>query len=215
MALGDGKANNEIKDINLELGFILDAVSSIGDQLVKSFEDAVDGASNLNGAVDIVGKTMQRGLVADLKKAVENTNSLVDLQTKVTLGTATQKDIAKEAEKIALNRARLEAKLSVLKDRLTDQQKELLAQEEEQLNFQAKALQAIKDENTELQKQKSFYQVLKEGSGAIADKIDKTGTLSKVLSIWSISFATIFSVASIITSIICSKNFLKNLTSEP
>jgi len=181
MALGDGKANNEIKDINLELGFILDAVSSIGDQLVKSFEDAVDGASNLNGAVDIVGKTMQRGLVADLKKAVENTNSLIDLQTKVTLGTATQKDIAKEAEKIALNEARLAAKRQVLGDRLTDTQKELLAQEQEQLDFQKQALKAIEEQNTELQKQKSFYQVIKENAGGIADKIDKTGTLSKIV----------------------------------
>ena len=181
MALGDGKANEEVKDINRELGFILDAVSSIGDKLVKSFEDAVDTASNLNGAVDVVGKTMQRGLVADLKKAVENTNSLIDLQTKVTLGTATQKDIAKEAEKLALNRARLQAKEMVLGEALTDIQKELLAQEKEQLEFQEKALQAIKDQNTELQKQKSFYQILKENAGGIADKIDKTGTLSKIV----------------------------------
>jgi hypothetical protein len=182
MALGDRQAEDEVKGINKELGYILDAVSSIGDQLVKSFEDAVDGASDLNGAVDVVGKTMQRGLVADLKKAVQNTNSLIDLQTKVTLGTATQKDIAKEAEKIALNEARLAAKRQVLGDALTDTQKELLAQEQEQLEFQKQALKAIQDENTELQKQKSFFQVLKENSGAIADKIDKTGTLSKILS---------------------------------
>jgi hypothetical protein len=181
MALGDGKSEKEVKGINKELGYILEAVSSIGDQLVKSFEDAVDSASNLNSAVEVVGKTMQRGLAADLKKAVENTNSLIDLQTKVTLGTATQKDIAKEAEKIALNQARLEAKRTVLGDKLTDIQKELLVQEQEHLEFQKEALKLIKEENTELQKQKSFYQVLKENSGDIADKIDKTGTLSKIV----------------------------------
>jgi hypothetical protein len=181
MALGDGKSEKEVKGINKELGYILEAVSSIGDQLVKSFEDAVDSASNLNSAVEVVGKTMQRGLAADLKKAVENTNSLIDLQTKVTLGTATQKDIAKEAEKIALNQARLEAKRTVLGDKLTDIQKELLVQEQEHLEFQKEALKLIKEENTELQKQKSFYQVLKESSGDIADKIDKTGTLSKIV----------------------------------
>ena len=181
MALGDGKSEKEVKGINKELGYILEAVSSIGDQLVKSFEDAVDSASNLNSAVEVVGKTMQRGLAADLKKAVENTNSLIDLQTKVTLGTATQKDIAKEAEKIALNQARLEAKRTVLGDKLTNIQKELLVQEQEHLEFQKEALKLIKEENTELQKQKSFYQVLKENSGDIADKIDKTGTLSKIV----------------------------------
>ena len=181
MALGDGKSEKEVKGINKELGYILDAVSSIGDKLVKSFEDAVDSASNLNSAVDVVGKTMKRGLVADLKKAVENTNSLIDLQTKVTLGTATQRDIAKEAEKIALNQSRLEAKRLVLGDKLTKVQRSLLAQEEEQLKFQEKVLQTIKEGNTELQKQKSFYQVLKENAGDLADKIDKTGTLSKIV----------------------------------
>jgi hypothetical protein len=182
MALGDGKSEEEIKGVNKELGYILDAVSTIGDQLVKSFEDAVDGASNLNGAVDIVGKTMQRGLVADLKKAVQNTDDLIGLQAKVNLGTATQRDIAKEAEKIAVNEARLAAKREVLADRLTDVQKELLAQEQEQLDFQKKALKGIEDENTALQKQKSFFQVIKESTGNIANKIDKTGTLSKILS---------------------------------
>ena len=182
MALGDGRSEEEIKGVNKELGYILDAVSSIGDQLVKSFEDAVDGASDLNGAVDVVGKTMQRGLVADLKKAVSNTNSLIDLQAKVTSGIATQKDIAKEAEKIALNEARLAAKREVLGDRLTDIQKELLAQEQEQLDFQKQALKAIEDQNAELQKSKSFFQVIKESAGGIADKLDKTGTLSKILS---------------------------------
>ena len=95
MALGDGSAKKETQDIKQELNFILDAVSSIGDQLVSSFESAVDGASNLNSKVDVVGKTMQRGLVADLKKAVSNTNSLIDLQSKITRGVATQKDIIK------------------------------------------------------------------------------------------------------------------------
>jgi hypothetical protein len=182
MALGDGKSQEEIQGVNKELGYILDAVSTIGDQLVKSFEDAVDGASNLNGAVDIVGKTMQRGLVADLKKAVQNTDDLIGLQAKVNLGTATQRDIAKEAEKIAVNEARLAAKREVLADRLTDVQKELLEQEQEQLEFQKQALKAIEDENNELQKQKSFFQVIKESTGEVANKIDKTGTLSKILS---------------------------------
>lgn len=182
MGLGDGKATGEAKEINKELGYILDAVSSLGDQLVNSFQDAVDGASELGSKVDIVGKTMQRGLVADLKQAVKNTESLIDLQSKVTRGVATQKDIAKEAEKIALNRARLDAKRGILGNQLTKSQKTILAQEQQQLDLQQQALDSIIDENDELQKQKSLFQLLKENAGGLADKIDKSGTLSKVLS---------------------------------
>ena len=43
MAIGDGKAKAEVKGINEEIGFILDAITNIGDRLVASFEDAVDG----------------------------------------------------------------------------------------------------------------------------------------------------------------------------
>ena len=182
MGLGDGKATGEAKEINKELGYILDAVSSLGDQLVGSFQDAVDGASELGDKVDIVGKTMQRGLVADLKKAVQNTESLIDLQSKVTRGVATQKDIAKETEKIASNIARLDAKRNILGDQLTKRQKTILTQEQQQLDLQQKALDAIKAENVELQKSKSFTQLLLENAGGLADKLDKSGTLSGILS---------------------------------
>ena len=182
MALGDGSAKKESQDIKEELNFILDAVSSIGDQLVSSFESAVDGASDLNSKVDVVGKTMQRGLVADLKKAVSNTNSLIDLQSKITRGVATQKDISKEAEKVALNRARLDAKRKILGDRLTKRQKTLLAQEDQQLNLQEKAVAAMQEENDLLQKNKSLLQIASENAGGLLDKMDKTGTASKILS---------------------------------
>ncbi len=182
MAIGDGKAKKEASEIKEELNFILDAVSSIGDRLIESFEEAVDGASELGEAVDVVGKTMQRGLVGDLKQAVKNTNSLIDLQAKVELGLAGQKDIAKEQEKIALNRARLKSKEEILGKRLTAEQKKMLGQEHEQLDLQEKALKKIKEENDERQKQKSLFTLLKENAGSIADKIDKSGTLSKVLS---------------------------------
>ena len=182
MALGDGSAKKETQDIKQELNFILDAVSSIGDQLVSSFESAVDGASNLNSKVDVVGKTMQRGLVADLKKAVSNTNSLIDLQSKITRGVATQKDISKEAEKVALNRARLDAKRKILGDSLTKRQKTLLAQEDQQLSLQEKVVAALQKENDLNQKNKSLLQIAKENAGGLLDKMDKTGTASKIFS---------------------------------
>lgn len=181
MGLGDSKAKDEAKEINKELGFILDAVSSLGDQLVGSFQDAVDGASELGDKVDIVGKTMQRGLVADLKQSVKNTESLIDLQSKVTRGVATQNDLSKAQEKIALNRARLDAKRLVLSGQLTKRQKTLLAQEEQQLNLQQEALDGIKDQNIQQQKNKSLVELGSESAKRFASQIDKSGTLTSIL----------------------------------
>ena len=181
MGLGDGKATGEAKEINKELGFILDAVSSLGDQLVNSFQDAVDGASELGDKVDIVGKTMQRGLVADLKQSVKNTESLIDLQSKVTRGVATQNDLSKVQEKITLNLARLNAKKLILSGQLTKRQKELIVKEEQQLKLQQEALDGIKGQNVQQQKNKSLLELSKEAGQGLADKIDKSGTLSKIL----------------------------------
>ena len=191
MGLGDGQAKKEAQEVNKELGFILDAVSSLGDQLVDSFQEAVDGASELNSKVDIVGKTLQRGLVSDLKQSVKNTESLIDLQSKVTRGVATQKDIAKETEKIALNRARLAAKREVLGNRLTKRQKTLIAQEEQQLNLQEEALDNIKDQNVEQQRNKSLLSIGNESLKGMVDKLDKSGTLSRLgeLSLFAIGNA--------------------------
>jgi len=182
MGLGDGKAAKESKEVTKELGYILDAVSTLGDQLVSSFQDAVDGAGELGDKVDIVGKTMQRGLVAGLKASVKNSESLIQLQAKVTRGMATQKDIAKESEKIANNQALLDARKATLGPQLTKRQKTILAQQQQQLDLQKASLSRIKAQNIAFQKSKSLTTILKENAGDFADKIDKTGTLSKLLS---------------------------------
>jgi len=181
MPLGDGKAKKETKEINEELGFILDAVTSIGDKLVASFEDAVDGAENLNNSVEIIGKTMQRGLAADLKAVVKNTNNLIDLGAKVNMGLATQADFAKTSEQIAYSRARLLAKREILAGKLTDAQLELLDAELGELDAQDLINKKLEAKNAKLQKAKSLFQLAKENAGGIADKIDKSGTLSTIL----------------------------------
>tara|TARA_B110000240_G_scaffold76288_1_gene86962 strand:+ start:1475 stop:3790 length:2316 start_codon:yes stop_codon:yes gene_type:complete len=182
MGLGDGKATKESKEVTKELGYILDAVSTLGDQLISSFQDAVDGAGELGDKVDVVGKTMQRGLVAGLKEAVKNSESLIQLQAKVTRGMATQKDIAKESEKIANNQALLDARRETLGSQLTKRQKTLLNQQQQQLNYQKENLDKIKSQNIAYQKSKSLLQIAKENAGGLLDKMDKTGTASKILS---------------------------------
>ena len=115
MGLGDGKAKKEAEDIKQEFSYMYDAITSLGDKLIDSFENAVDEAGNLNSAFEVASKTFQRGLAADLKQSVKNTDSLIDLYAKLTQDTLTQKDIAKAQEKIDSNRLRIEIKKSMVK----------------------------------------------------------------------------------------------------
>ena len=182
MPLGDGKAKKETKEINNELGYILDAVSSIGDKLVASFEDAVDSADALNSGVEIIGKTLQRGLAADLKAVVKNTNNLIDLGTKVSLGLATQADLAKSSEQIAFSKARLLVKQEMLAGKLTDKQKELLTSELSEIDAQEAINKKLEIRFKKLQKSKSLTEIFRDNLKSAADEIDKTGTLSALLS---------------------------------
>ena len=182
MALGDGKAKKEAQDLKQELAFMYDAITSLGDKLIGSFEQAVDEAGNMNSAFEIASKTFQRGLAADLKQSVKNTDSLIDLYAKLSRDAITQKDIAKEQEKIDSNRLRLEVKRKALGNDITNQQKEFFTLQEGELDKQQQTLNIINAKNDKLQKQKGFFQLIQENAGGLADKLDKSGTLSKILS---------------------------------
>lgn len=179
--LGDGKGKQEAKEINEELSFILDAVSSIGDKLVSSFQDAVDEAGNLNSAADVVSKTIQRGFISDLKKAVKNTEDLVGLQVKANQGLLKSSEVEKMRIKIQQNQAQLDAKIQVYKlNGLKLDEKSIKAQQE-QNEAQLKSLDSIENANKEFNKTLSFTQVFGKNISEAANRLDKTGTLSEIL----------------------------------
>ena len=91
---------------------------------------------HLNNGVEIIGKTMQRGLAANLKAVVKSTENLINLEAKVNLGLASQGDLEKEKLRIQMNQAQLLVKLKTLAGSLTDEQKELLILEQEEIDKQ-------------------------------------------------------------------------------
>jgi len=182
MALGDGKAKKEAQDLKQELAFMYDAIASLGDKLVDSFESAVDEAGNMSNAFDIASKTFQRGLAADLKQSVKNTDTLIDLYAKLKSDTLTQKDLAKAQEKIDSNRLRIEVKRKALGKDITKQQQEFFVLQEAELGKQQEKVNEYTKANDILQKQKGLFQLIRENASGLADKLDKSGTLSKILS---------------------------------
>eukprot|EP00918_Siedleckia_nematoides_P008421 GHVU01018270.1.p1 GENE.GHVU01018270.1~~GHVU01018270.1.p1 ORF type:complete len:674 (+),score=85.67 GHVU01018270.1:1628-3649(+) len=181
MPLGDGKAKQESQEIKQDLSFILDAVSSIGDKLVSSFQDAVDEAGNLNTATDVVSKTLQRGFAADLKRTVKNAENLVNLQVKASQGLLKNSEIEKAKLKIQQNQAQLEAKKLVFQNAGLKVDEEALKAQEEQNKKQLDALDKIKKQNKESVKQKSLLDLTRGSLTKYADKLDESGTLSEIL----------------------------------
>jgi hypothetical protein len=182
MALGDGKAKQEAQEIKGELSAILDAVSSIGDRLISSFQDAVDEASKLRNVSDAVSKTLKRGLVSDMRETVKSTEDLIRAQAKAEKGLLRQSEIQKLENKLAENRALFEARKNIaIANRIPLTEKET-KKFEEQLILQENTLKSVKQYNKEQSKTFGLIDLAKSAASGLADKIDKSGKLSKIFS---------------------------------
>jgi len=180
MALGDGKAKQESQEIKGELNAILEAVSSIGDKLVSSFQDAVDEASKFRNVSEAASKTLKRGLLSDIRETVRNTEDLIRAQVKAEKGLLKQSEIQKLQNKLAENRALFEARQAIAEANKVPLTKAQIKRFEEQLVLQEAALKATIKANKENGKAFGLMGLAKSAVTGITDKIDKSGKLSKV-----------------------------------
>ena len=179
--LGDGKAKKEAQEIRGELTFILDAVSSIGDKLIASFQDAVDEVSKLRNVSDAVSKTLKRGLVSDIRETVKNTEDLIRAQAKAEKGLLRQSEIQKLENKLAENRALFEARQTIAIANRVPLTKAQVKKFEEQLVLQENALKAVKELNKESSENFGLLDLARDSAEGFANKLDKSGKLAKIL----------------------------------
>ena len=182
----------ELKKISEEtnevLGQVLDAVSSIGDKLIQSVEDFNDGLDDSNKAVDIIGKTMKRGLVSELKSTVKNQEELIKLQVKAEKGEAKASDVAKQKNKIFENQRLLQIKLENLKKNQSNlseeelkNQQELIDAQLEQVETQLETLQTIESIQDSTAVQKGIFGGLVENAKEYLKDLDKSGVVTALL----------------------------------
>ena len=174
MALGDGKAKKELNEINQEVAFLLDAVSSIGDKLVASLKKGEEGAEDIS-------KILKRGIIRDTNQAVRNTEEFVKIQLKAEKGALKRSEIAKLQLKLAESQNQLDVKREVLKLNDSKVSSKILDTLKEQVKKQKKIFNKIKDSNVENAKTLDLTDLIEKGAAGFLDNIDKSGTLSKVL----------------------------------
>ena len=192
MAIGDGKAKKEAAEIKEELGFILDAVSSIGDKLVASFEDAVDAASGLTNQADIVSNTFKRGLVSDIKQSVKNTEDLITAQVKAEKGLLKQSEVQKLQNKLEETKVKFQVRQEIAKRNGIPLDKATTKQFEEQIELQEESLKNINKQQKAAAKNKSIFELAGDSITKFANEIDKSGTLADLL---AGNFQDVFTIA--------------------
>ena len=200
------KKAEELKKISEEtnevLGQVLDAVASIGDKLIQSVEDFNDGLDESNSKVDIIGKTMKRGLVSELKQTVKNTEELIKLQVKAEKGEAKSSDVAKQKTKLLENRRLLQIKFnnlgknqSNLTEEQINQQKELITEQQKQVETQIETLKTIESLQDSMAVQKGIFGGLVENAKEYLKDLDKSGIAAALLN-GNLSITEKLSVAS-------------------
>jgi hypothetical protein len=172
-----------------EMGRILETVTSIADRLIDGIEEFNDKLDESDGKMDVIGKTMKRGLIAEFKNTVKNQESLIKLQIQAEKGQLKSKDIAKERQKLEENRRLTELKIENIQKRKGELSKEekkiqgqLLADLQGEIKAQQKQLDTIEEIGKRYALQKGLTGLIGENIKGYIDDLDKSGVLTAAFS---------------------------------
>jgi hypothetical protein len=166
------------KALNEELGYLEDAFLSIGQKIKNEVTDQLKNA-------DSQTQELSNKFSTNLNNAIkQNANSLKEItkfQDQISKGVNVEAKIAKELEKIATRKKTITRQQNILAASGVKINEDLSKQLNAQFNIQEDTLDTLKSENVEKQKQKSLFTLLGEGGANLLDKLDKSGTASKLM----------------------------------
>ena len=176
------KAKKLLKDQVIEVGFLDNAFKTLSASITSAIDSAIDDMQGLDDITKKVAKSYQQDITSSIKKSTKGLEDQIALTEKINAG----KNVGAEIEaKLLTNSARrkiTQEKINLLEGVGQKEKNKLLGISEDVFRAEEKALNILKDQNEARQKSKSFFQLAKENAGDILDKIDKSGTSSKVLS---------------------------------
>jgi hypothetical protein len=176
------KGKQLLKDQVEEVGVLDNAFKSLSAVITTALEEAADSLSGIDKISEKIAKSYKRDIEASLKAQSKSLEKDVTLQMKINKGINVQKEIQEEIEKVTSRQLILDKKIEDASGELkAELEKEKLAINEV-TTLRLKELNALKEKNKIEQRNKSLSSILLENAVSYADKIDKTGTLSGILS---------------------------------
>lgn len=173
------KTKEELEGIREEFGFLENSLKSLANVLSDSLAKPIEGLSDdANKLAKSLGKDIANA-AATANKQLKNQEDLINSINK---GVNVEKKIQNEIAKVQKNRTNIQRKIKALKLEGVKVNEEEITKLEGQLDAQEEILNAILDQNQEKQKSKSLITLASDAMKDFADEIDKSGTLSKLLS---------------------------------
>jgi len=176
------KGKELIKDTVNEVGFLDSAFKSLAATISTVLEDAIDNMAGLDNVTQKVAKSYQRDIEGSIKKTVSSLEDTISLQKRINAGQNVEAELKKKIQAAETRKESTLKRIEMVSNELGVDAEELRKKLEEQYNIEQKLLKGLIKENEERQKGKSLIQIAKENAGGLLDKMDKTGTASKVFS---------------------------------
>jgi hypothetical protein len=168
--------------------FLRDAFTSLGFQIQATIENAINSTEQLNNISKKVAESYSRDIFNAVKSYNRNLDQSITLQIKAQQGLLSQKDIQNAQLAIQAKSEAIKQRIDLLQNseiKLTKAQQKQLGELNKELevqeNIAQKQLETIQKTNDEVIKNQSIYVKLGNVLTQNANKIDKSGTLAKVL----------------------------------
>ena len=190
MAVGDdiNRAREETQKLTQETGFLVDAFSSLGETITGAIEEAIAASKNLDTTTKKIADSYSRDIAKGIKGIVGGLDEQLAIQIKINKGQNATKEIEKAREKSATKLAAIQSRINILKNyegELGEALTSELEEQEQALISQAtindELLDSLQHQSDEAIRQKGIFSNLRDILSDNLDKIDKTGTLSKVV----------------------------------
>ena len=166
------------KALNEELGYLEDAFTSIGQKIKNNVTDQLE---NADSQTQELGNKFSTNLNNAIKQNANSLKEITKLQDQINKGVNVEAKIQKELDKIATRKKTITRQQNILAANGVKINEDISKQLNAQFGIQEDTLDTLKSENTERQKQKSLFTLLGEGGANLLDKLDKSGTASKLM----------------------------------
>ena len=168
------------KALNEELGYLEDAFTSIGQKIKDNITGQLEGADK---QTQELGNKFSTNLNNAIKQNANSLKEITKLQDQIGKGVNVEAKIAKELANIATRKKTISRQQNILTAngiKLNEEDTKLLSS---QFSVQEDTLNTLAQANIEKQKSKSLLTLLGEGGANLLNKLDKSGTASKLMSL--------------------------------
>ena len=175
------KGNKLLRDQTELVGVLDNAFKSIAANISNAIDTIIDELQGVDAINQKISKSYERDITNAIKKISIGLEDNVALQLKINKGQNVSKEIAAKRLNLETQQKVIQEKINQVFGENSDLAEKFNKQLDEVLQNTKDTLDDLEKQNTNTQKQISLTGILVENLTGVADKLDKSGTLSKLL----------------------------------